>query len=223
MNGDPRFPGDGDGPRWFGLYPAEVIDLVDPDSKGRIKVRLPSFGTAGEGVSAWATLLTPYADQDQGLEILPEPGSQVVVAFEAGDPARPYVVGACWNGRRTLPEAAAAANNLRTLRTRAGSQLQFDDSAGAAKVTLSMQSGHKLVLDDVSNEVVLEHANGCVIRIDIGGTVTVTANVRLEVNASIVNIRAPMTICDGILKCDTLIANTGVVSPSYTPGAGNIW
>ena len=72
MNGDPRFPRDGEGPRWFGLYPAVVSDLVDPDGKGRIKVRIPAFGAAGEAVFAWATLLTPYADKDQGLEILPE-------------------------------------------------------------------------------------------------------------------------------------------------------
>ena len=30
MNGDPRSPRDGEGPRWFGLYPAVVSDLVDP-------------------------------------------------------------------------------------------------------------------------------------------------------------------------------------------------
>ena len=43
MNGDPRSPRDGQGPRWFGLYPALVSDLVDPDAKGRIKVKIPAF------------------------------------------------------------------------------------------------------------------------------------------------------------------------------------
>ena len=80
-------PVDGSAPGYFGVYPAFVTDLVDPDSLGRIEVRFPFLGTDGDrDVRAWATLCTPYADADSGLEILPEVGSQVVVAFEAGQP-----------------------------------------------------------------------------------------------------------------------------------------
>lgn len=214
---------DGDGPRWYGLYPAEVRDLVDPEGKGRIQVAFPSFGAVATNVNAWATLLTPYADDDQGFEVLPEVGSQVVVGFEAGDPSRPYIVGACWNGRRALPERAQSANNLRTWKSRAGSMLQFDDSQGAAKVTVSMQSGHKLVLDDAAQELTVEHSNGCRITMNIAGQVSISANSTVEVSASLVNIRAPMVQCDGTLQCTTLIASGSVVSPSYTPGAGNVW
>jgi uncharacterized protein involved in type VI secretion and phage assembly len=223
MSHEPRFPRDGEGPRWFGLYPAIVSDLVDPDAKGRIKVTFPFFGAAGSSVTAWATLLTPYADDDQGFEVLPEVGSQVVVAFEAGDPSRPYIIGACWNGSRSLPVAAQPANNLRTLKTRSGSMLQFDDTAGAAKVTVSMQSGHSVVLDDAAQDITVEHSNGCKLNINIAGQVTITANSTVEINASAVNVHAPTVMCDGLVQCTTLIASAGVVSPSYTPGAGNIW
>lgn len=215
-------PRDGEGARWFGLYPALVSDLVDPEGRGRIKVRFPSLGEAGAEVFAWATLLTPYADRDQGLQILPERDSQVVVAFEAGDPHRPYIVGACWNGKASPPEAAEASNNLRTLKTRSGSVLQFDDSAGAAKVTLSMQSGHQLVLDDAAQSVTLTHSNGCRIEMNIAGQVSINANATLEITAAGVNVHAPTVICDGLVQCQTLITSS-VVSPMYTPGAGNIW
>jgi uncharacterized protein involved in type VI secretion and phage assembly len=214
---------DGDGPRWYGLYPARVSDLVDPDAKGRIKVRFPSLGQGGTSVTAWATLLSPYADDDQGLMVLPEVDSQVVVGFEAGDPARPYIVGACWNGRRALPESAQAANNLRTLKTRSGSLLQFDDSDGAVKVTLSTDGGHKLVFDESAQEVKLTHSNGCSVVMNIAGQVKITANSTVEVNASAVNVHAATVSCDGVVRCTTLIASAGVVSPSYTPGAGNVW
>lgn len=215
-------PRDGEGPRWFGLYPAIVVDLVDPDGRGRIKVKFPSFGAAGDSVTAWATLLTPYADDGHGLEILPEPDTQVVVAFEAGDPTRPYIVGACWNGKAKLPEDAQAANNLRTLKTRSGSQLQFDDTQGAAKVTLSMESGHQIVMDDTAQEVSITHSNGCKIVMDIAGKITITANSMVDVNASLINLHAPTVMCDGVVQCQTLIT-TSVVSSSYTPGAGNVW
>jgi uncharacterized protein involved in type VI secretion and phage assembly len=214
---------DGDGPRWYGLYPARVLDLMDPDNKGRIKVGFPSMGAAGDGVTAWATLITPYADDDHGLMILPEVGSQVVVAFEAGDPARPYVVGACWNGQRALPETPDVPNNLRTLKTRSGSLLQFDDGDGTVKITLSTQGGHQLVMDEAVGEVKLVHSNGCTIVMNIGGQVKITANSTVDITASAVNVHAPMVSCDGVVRCTTLIASAGVVSPSYTPGAGNVW
>jgi uncharacterized protein involved in type VI secretion and phage assembly len=210
---------DGDGPRWYGLYPAQVLDLVDPQNLGRVLLGFPSLGPEARN---WATLLTPYADDDQGLMVLPEVGSQVVAAFEAGDPTRPYVVGACWNGRRALPEPVEAANNLRTLKTRSGSRLQFDDREGAARITLGTRGGHELVIDEGAQQVTLSHPNGCRLVIDIGGNVSIDANVRLTITASMVEINAPMTRCSGVVQCDTLITNS-VVSPSYTPGAGNIW
>lgn len=212
---------DGGGPRWYGLYPAVVRDLVDPERRGRIRVSFPMFGSTE--VSAWATLLAPCADDGHGFEVLPEVDSQVVVGFEAGDPARPYIVGACWNGQRALPEPAAPTNHLRTWRSRSGSQLQFDDTPGAAKVTLAMDSGHKLVLDDAAQEVLVEHANGCSLKINVAGQVQIMANATVEITASSVNVHAPTVNCDGIVQCTTLIASAGVISPSYTPGAGNVW
>ena len=208
--------------RLFGLYPALVKDIVDPDNVGRIQVGFPWLGTAGSDVKAWARLVTLYADDDQGWEILPALDTEVIVGFEAGNIDRPYIVGAVWNGREALPEAPQAANNKRLLKTRSGSLFEFDDSDGAAKVTLSMRSGHKLVLDDAAQEVTLRHSNGCEIVLNIAGQVKVTANSTVEINASAVNVHAPMVNCDGVVKCSTLITQS-VISPSYTPGAGNIW
>jgi uncharacterized protein involved in type VI secretion and phage assembly len=216
------FVPDGRAPRYFGVYPALVTDLVDPNSIGRIEVKFPWLGEDGEDVRAWATLLTPYADDDQGFEVLPEVDSQVVVAFEAGDLRRPYIVGACWNGRASLPESAIAANNKRLIKTRSGSLLEFDDSEGAAQVTLSMRSGHKLVLSDASQDIKITHSNGCIITFTASGQINMQANSTVEITAAAVNVHAGMAKFDGVVKCETLITNS-VISPSYTPGAGNVW
>ncbi len=87
------FRPDGEAPRYFGLFPAIVTDIVDPENLGRIEVKLPWLGGDGDAVRAWATLLTPYADDDQGFEFLPAVETQVVIAFEAGELRRPYIVG----------------------------------------------------------------------------------------------------------------------------------
>jgi uncharacterized protein involved in type VI secretion and phage assembly len=216
------FRPDGDAPRYFGVYPAIVTDIVDPDSLGRVEVSLPWLGADGADVRAWATLLSPYADDDQGFQVLPEVDTQVVVAFEAGSLRRPYIVGCAWNGRESMPVSPAAPNNKRVIKTRSGSLLEFDDSDGAVKVTLSTSSGHKLVLNDAPQEVTLTHQNGCTIVMNTAGQVKITANSTVEVTAAAVNVHAPMAKFDGVVKCTTLIA-TSVVSQSYTPGAGNIW
>jgi uncharacterized protein involved in type VI secretion and phage assembly len=214
---------DGFAPRHFGVYPAIVTDIVDPDSIGRIQVKFPWLGDDGSDVRAWATLCTPYADDDQGIEILPSVDTQVVVAFEAGDLRRPYIIGACWNGVEALPVSPESANNKRIWRTRAKSQLEFDDTEGASKVTLSMDSGHKLVLDDSAQEVRLTHSNGCVITFNASGQIQITANATVEITASALNVHCATSTFDGLINCTTLIASSSVVSPSYTPGAGNIW
>ncbi len=217
------FRSDGDAPRYFGLYPAIVTDIVDPKSLGRIEVKFPSLGQAGDTVRTWATLLTPYADDNQGYQMLPAVDSQVVVGFEAGDLRRGYIVGAAWNGKESLPEAPESANNKRLIKTRSGSLLEFDDTEGAAQITLSTSSGHKLSLDDGGTQVILTHANGCVITFSPSGQIQIQANATLEVTASAVNVHAAAANFDGIVNCTTLNANVGVTSPSYTPGAGNIW
>jgi uncharacterized protein involved in type VI secretion and phage assembly len=216
-------PPDGSAPAYFGVYPAIVSDLVDDESLGRVQVRFPWLGEDGDrDVRAWATLCSPYADDDQGLLVLPEVGSQVVVAFEAGNLRRPYVIGAAWNGREALPHPPESSNDIRLLRSRAGSRLEFDDSAGSAKVRLTMASGHKVTLDDAAQEITVEHAFGCTVRLT-ATAVEIQANVSVDVRAPMVKVDAPLSTFSGLVKVGTLIAEQMVMSPAYTPGAGNIW
>ncbi len=218
------FTTDGGKQTYYGVYPAIVTDLVDPDSLGRIEVKFPWLGTDGDSnVRAWATLLSPYADNEQGFQVLPETDSQVVVAFEAGNLRRPYIVGACWNGAEALPSEAEEANNIRVIKTRSNSVLEFDDTEGAEKVTLQMESGHKLVLDDSAQTVTLSHSSGHVITFTAAGAVEIQANSTIDLTAAALNVHAPVATFDGIINCTTLISSVSVVSPMYSPGVGNLW
>ena len=215
--------GDGEAPRYFGLYPAIVTNIVDDKNLGRIQVSFPWLGRDGAEVRAWATLLSPYAEDDQGFFALPSVDTQVVVGFEAGELRRPYIVGCCWNGVEAMPEDPAEPNNKRLIKTRSGSLLEFDDTEGAVKITLSTPGGHKLELDDGGMTVKLTHSNGQYVELDAGGRVVVMANSTVDITASCVNVHAGSAIFDGTITCTTLTASASVVSPSYTPGAGNVW
>jgi uncharacterized protein involved in type VI secretion and phage assembly len=218
--------------RLFGVYPAVVKDVQDPDRQGRVKVELP-FLAAEDAAPAqiWARLATMMAGADRGTWFIPEPSDEVLVAFAAGDPSRPVVVGALWNGSDAPPETMDANNNTRSVTSRSGHRLTFDDRAGAEKVVVETQGGHTLTLDDAAGgTVTLEHSNGAKITIDVSGKVEITANSRVVVNAAaqlsitagMVQVDAAMSNFSGVVKCDTLITNA-VISSSYTPGAGNVW
>jgi uncharacterized protein involved in type VI secretion and phage assembly len=207
--------------RYFGVYPAMVTNIVDQKNLGRIEVKFPWLGADGASVRSWATLCTPYADDDQGLEVLPEKDTEVLVAFEAGQLRRPYIIGSTWNGTEKMPEAPAAPNNIRVLKSRAKSKLEFDDTSGSAKVTISMQSGHKVVLDDAAKQVVVHHANGCEITLT-ATQIKINANSSVDITAPTLNVHCGSSVFDGTITCTTITAQTSVVSPAYTTGAGNI-
>lgn len=214
---------DGAVARYFGLYPAIVTNIVDERQLGRIELKFPWLGQDGENVRAWATLLSPYAEDDQGFMVLPSVDTQVVVGFEAGELRRPYIVGAAWNGQEAMPEQPAEPNNKRLMKTRSGSLLEFDDTEGSVKITLSTPGGHKLVLDDGSQEITLTHSSGHHVTLDAGGAIQIQANSTVEITASALNVHAGSAVFDGTITCTSLTASASITSPSYTPGAGNVW
>jgi uncharacterized protein involved in type VI secretion and phage assembly len=218
--------------RYYGLYPATVTDLDgDPQGGQRIQVALDWLPLAdGSGpATAWATVISPYADADQGFQMLPEIGSTVVVGFAAGYPDHPYVVGATWNGRARMPDAPADANATRVIQTRSGSRLEFDDTDGAVAVRLSVAGRadevvHKLVMDDAGGSITVEASTGAKVTLTAAGGVEIVAASTVDVKAAMVTVDAAVSEFSGIVVCDTLIAQGGgVVSPSYTPGLGNVW
>ena len=132
------------------------------------------------------------------------------------------MLGAAWNGRETLPHAPEQANNIRLWRTRADSRLEFDDTAGAPKVRITMASGHQVVLDDSTQEVTITHAMGCTVKLT-ATDVQVTANATVKVTSPMVEVDAAISTFSGIVKCSMLVAEQMVTSPAYSPGAGNLW
>ena len=134
-----------------GVYPALVIDVVDDDQQGRVRVRVPGLpDPAGGAYEAWARLATMMAGANRGTWFIPDVDDEVLVAFEAGDPDRPYVIGAPWNGQDAPPESmdGAGNNHLKTIRSRQGILITLDDTDGAVKLRLETPGGHKVVLDD---------------------------------------------------------------------------
>jgi len=217
--------------RWFGIYPALVTDVKDPDGQGRVKITLPWAPDAGgSGYAAWARSATLMAGGGRGTWFIPEPGDEVVIGFEAGDPRRPYVLGALWNGADAPPETmdGAGRNNYRTITSRSGHTIRLDDTAGNQTLTVETPGGQKITMRDSPPSVEIVDANGNTARLETTGvTVTTSAKVSVtaataEISAATLTVNAGMSTFSGVVQADTVITNS-VVSASYTPGAGNIW
>jgi uncharacterized protein involved in type VI secretion and phage assembly len=219
----------GPGGLFYGVYPALVVDLQDPDSQGRVRVRLPWSPDPQESAyEVWARLATLMAGANRGTWFVPDVDDEVLVMFEAGDPRRPYVIGALWNGSDPPPETMDDNNNLKTILSRAGIRITMDDSDGAVKLTFATPGNNQVVLDDGRMELTVSDSSGNSIKLDSSG-ITVTASGKVTVNAATMEISAGMLTVNagmskfsGVVQCDTLISNA-VVGASYTPGAGNIW
>jgi len=219
------------GGRWYGVSPALVVDIKDPDNQGRVKVSLPwSPDAKGAKYEAWARLATMLGGNNRGSWFIPDVNDEVLVAFEHGDPRRPYVVGGLWNGRDRAPESMDGSGNnyKKVLRSRNGVKVTLDDQDGQEKLLLETPGGQKLTLKDGPGAVEIVDSNGNSVKLETAG-ITVNASAKVTVNASQVAISAGMVTVDagmsrfsGVVQADTVISNS-VISASYTPGAGNIW
>lgn len=227
---DERVP-EGLGGRLYGLYPALVSDVRDPDNQGRVKVTLPwAPDTGGARYEAWARLATLMAGDNRGSWFIPDVDDEVLVGFEAGDPRRPYVVGALWNGGDRPPDTmdGAGRNARKVLRSRNGVKITLDDTDGQETLTLETPAGQTVTLKDGPSSIEARDANGNTVTLEASGiTITSSAKVTVnastaEISASMLTVNAGMSRFSGVVQADTVITNS-VVSASYTPGAGNIW
>lgn len=219
------------GGRWYGVYPALVSDIKDPDGQGRVQVTLPWSPDTGNGqYEAWARVATLMGGNNRGSWLIPDVNDEVLIVFEGGDPRRPYVIGGLWNGSDAPPERMDGTGNnyLKVLRSRNGVKLTLDDTNGQEQMKLETPGGQHITLKDGPGAIEIVDSNGNSVKLETSGiTVTAAAKVtinasQVEVSAGMVTVNAGMSKFSGVVQADTVISNS-VISASYTPGAGNIW
>ena len=201
------------------LHLGIVLDNADPESRGRIQVRLHTTG-----LELWASVIVASAGNGYGVSQLPRQNDQVVLAFVS--PNLPMVLGAVWSGSSSQPDDAAPVEDRYLIQTPAGLKVLLDDQA--PKVKIETPAGYHLTITDTGSGTVTLEKGGEKIEMSASGiTITSSAKVtvqasQVDVSASMVKVDAGMSKFSGVVQCDTLITNS-VVSSSYTPGAGNLW
>ena len=118
------------------------------DESGRYRVKfdfdLARWKSGYE--SLWVRLAKPYSGDTYGLHMPLVAGAEVAIAFEEGNPDRPYIAYALHNSRSG--DHVTAANHKRNvLRTPANNKLRMEDERGKEHIKLSTEYGGKSQLN----------------------------------------------------------------------------
>lgn len=161
--------------RFYGVVVGVVTNNQDPENMHRIKVRFPWLSNDVE--SNWARVATPMAGNDRGVYFLPEVDDEVLVAFEHGRVDHPFVLGCLWNGQDSAPESNSdGENNHRTIKSRSGHILRFNDKSGNETIEIIDKSGkNKIIIDTANNSITIE-ANSDITIKSSTGKLTMQAN-----------------------------------------------
>lgn len=184
------------------LHTAVVVDNVDPEHMGRVKVKTLY---SDDQETTWARVVQAGAGNERGSWIIPEIDDEVLIAYTRGDVDHPIVFGGLYNGQDAPPPGTAdtisdGSNNLRLFRSRSGHVLQFDDTDGSEKIdvllkdektviSLTMESGTGAIVissdSDISvkaeNNVAVEATND--ITLKAGGKITLEATGDIDIKS----------------------------------------
>ncbi len=201
------------------VHLAQVVDNLDPESRGRIKIRM-----LATDVEIWASVVVSSAGNGYGVTCIPKVDENVVVAFITQD--QPLVIGSIWAGESSMPDDADAVEDHYVIATPSGSVVEFDDADGP-KIEMRTRSGYSVKIDEGNGGEISVTRGGQSItltasEVKIAGTKIVLEASSIEMSAAQIKADAAISTFSGVVKSDTLIA-TSVVGTSYTPGAGNIW
>jgi len=140
--------------RYYGSYLGRVIDIADPDNRGRIRATCPAINMPkAEDVPGgyWILPCMPGLGEDSdgkmtGIFYPPEEGSLVWIQFEFGDPRKPLYIGGFLTTRNTSDtffsdDSEKKGPSKRGIRTKAGHFLRFNDDPDKLEITIARGDG----------------------------------------------------------------------------------
>ncbi|WP_434525476.1 type VI secretion system Vgr family protein [Photorhabdus asymbiotica] len=141
-------------PVMAGTLPARVSSTtvndaygdIDKDGLYRVSFDFDRATWPQGGESLWVRLARPYAGDTYGFHWPLLIGTEVAIAFEGGDPDRPYIAHALHDSKH--PDPVTLYNYKRNvLRTPANNKLRMDDERGKEHIKLSTEYGGKSQLN----------------------------------------------------------------------------
>ena len=135
----------------YGKYLGTVVDLRDPDGRGRVRVSVPQVFISAE---TWADPCVPFAGKDVGFFFLPKVGSMVWIEFQAGEATHPSWTGCLWT-KNDIPAADRPGDtpDIKFLKTEKF-MIRIDDAEGKLTIAVRGDNGSNIVID--ANQIASE-------------------------------------------------------------------
>lgn len=112
------------------------------DNQGRYRVRIDGDRAAADAGYAylWVRLAKPYGGDGYGWHMPLTDGTEVAIAFDGGDPDRPYIAAALHDSEH--PDHVTERNHTRNvLRTPSNNKLRMEDRRGEEHIKLATEYG----------------------------------------------------------------------------------
>lgn len=125
--------------RYYSSYRAFVSDNKDPESLGRIKVRIPEI-MGEEEYDYWVFAKNQYSGLGHGMQLIPNEGEMVWVEFEQGIPEKPiWSHGHFGNGDKPKPQQDKDFKDVTSyyLATPKGNIVYINDTKNILSITSS--------------------------------------------------------------------------------------
>ncbi len=179
-------------PVMAGTLPARVTSTVKNDiyahidKDGRYRVNLDfDRDTWKPGYeSLWVRQSRPYAGDTYGLHLPLLAGTEVSIAFEEGNPDRPYIAGVKHDSAHT--DHVTIQNYKRNvLRTPANNKIRLDDERGKEHIKVSTEYGGKsqLNLGHLVDAGKQQRGEGFELRTDLWGAVRAKKGIFISADA----------------------------------------
>ncbi|PST17130.1 type VI secretion system tip protein VgrG, partial [Escherichia coli] len=199
-------------PVMAGTLPARVTSTVKNDiyahidKDGRYRVNLDfDRDTWKPGYeSLWVRQSRPYAGDTYGLHLPLLAGTEVSIAFEEGNPDRPYIAGVKHDSAHT--DHVTIQNYKRNvLRTPANNKIRLDDERGKEHIKVSTEYGGKsqLNLGHLVDAGKQQRGEGFELRTDMWGAVRakkgifISADTQDKAQGQVREMAPAMAILDG--------------------------
>ena len=179
-------------PVMAGTLPARVTSTVKNDiyahidKDGRYRVNLDFDRDAWKPgyESLWVRQSRPYAGDTYGLHLPLLAGTEVSIAFEEGNPDRPYIAGVKHDSAHT--DHVTIQNYKRNvLRTPANNKIRLDDERGKEHIKVSTEYGGKsqLNLGHLVDAGKQQRGEGFELRTDMWGAVRAKKGIFISADA----------------------------------------
>ena len=125
---------------------SDIYGHIDRDGRYRVNLLFDRDHWQPGEESLWVRQARPYAGDTYGLHLPLLAGTEVAIAFEQGDPDRPYIAGVLHDSAH--PDPVTIRNYKRNvLRTPANNKIRLDDARGKEHIKVSTEYGGKSQLN----------------------------------------------------------------------------